>query len=73
LVADTTGVYELSLSPPMLRLDRVGNQIVLSWTNAAYALQSGPVVTGPFFTILGASSPYTNAVSGSQRFYRLAK
>ena len=73
LVAGTTGVYELSLSPPMLRLDRVGNQIVLSWTNAAYALQSGPVVTGPFFTILGASSPYTNAVSGSQRFYRLAK
>jgi hypothetical protein len=72
LVAGTTGVYELSLAPPALRLNRVGNQIVLSWTNAAFVLQSGPAVTGPFFTI-GASSPYTNTVSGSQRFFRLTK
>ena len=72
LVAGTTGVYEFPLVPT-LGLNRVGQQIVLSWTNAAFVLQSGTNVMGTFTNIPGASSPYTNTISGSQRFFRLAK
>ncbi len=72
LVAGTTGVYELPLVPT-LSLNRVGQQIVLSWTNAAFVLQSGTNVMGTFTNIPGAGSPYTNTIFGSQRFFRLAR
>jgi hypothetical protein len=45
--------------------------VVLSWTNAAFALQSAPTVSGVYTNVPGASSPYTNAVTGLQMFFRL--
>jgi hypothetical protein len=47
------------------------NQLALSWTNAGFTLQSSPVVTGTFTNIPGATSPYTNLISGSQQYFRL--
>ena len=47
--------------------------VVLSWTNAAFGLQSAPAVTGTFTDIPGASSPFTNSITGGQRFFRLAQ
>ena len=44
---------------------------VLTWTNSAYTLQSAPSVTGVYTSILGASSPYTNAISEPARYFRL--
>lgn len=32
-----------------------------------------PAITGTFTSVPGAARPYTNAISGSQRFFRLAK
>jgi hypothetical protein len=52
----------------MSALDNSGN-IVLSWTNSLFVLQSASVVTGPYSDI-GPSSPYTNSISG-QQFFRL--
>ena len=48
-----------------------GNAIVLSWSNTAFDLQAGLAVTGPYTNITSAISPYTNAISGPQRFFRL--
>ena len=59
------------LVPIPLDYQRVGNEVVLSWTNAAFSLQSGPSVQGTFTNVPGATSPYTNALSGVQAYFRL--
>ena len=59
------------LSPIALLFQRLDNQLVLSWTNAAFGLQSAPFVSGVFTNISGAASPHTNALSGDQQFFRL--
>jgi len=60
-----------SLSPIPLQFRTIGDQIVLSWTNAAFSLQSAPTVVGGYTNVLGALSPYTNEFSGAQRYFRL--
>jgi hypothetical protein len=49
----------------------VNNQLLLSWTNAGFNLQSAPALTGPFTSLPAATSPYTNVTSGAQLFLRL--
>jgi uncharacterized repeat protein (TIGR03803 family) len=58
---------------PALGIRLGAGEAVLSWNAAAYSLQSATNVTGPYSTINGASSPYTNAVSGSRKFFRLVE
>jgi hypothetical protein len=57
---------------PYLNLQRLNNQVVLSWTNAGFSLQSSPAVTGTFTNIPGATSPFTNSTAARQNFFRLA-
>jgi hypothetical protein len=59
-----------TVAPP-LEIRRLGNSIILSWTNAAFGLQSAPVITGDFTNIAGAVSPFTNPISGPQQYFRL--
>jgi len=59
------------LSPIPLNFQTAGNQMVLSWANAAFGLQSAPAVTGTFTNIPGAASLFTNPISGGQQFFRL--
>ncbi len=49
-------------------VDNLGNLIV-SWNNGFFALQSATDVSGPYADIPGATSPYTNTISG-QLFFR---
>jgi len=58
--------------PPILlgiRLD--GTNAILTWDNAAFSLQSSTNAAGPYDTISGATSPYTNSATGAQMFFRL--
>jgi hypothetical protein len=57
------------LNSARLTINKVGTKVVLTWP--AGTLQAAPVVTGTYTNVTGASSPYTNAVSGSATFYRL--
>jgi uncharacterized delta-60 repeat protein len=57
--------------PTVLRVQTSGNQLVLSWTNAGFSLQTAPTVTGTFTNLPLATSPYTNVTTGSQQFFRL--
>lgn len=57
--------------PIPLNLARFGTNVVLSWTNPAFALQSAPAATGTFTNITGATSPYTTPITSSRKFYRL--
>jgi hypothetical protein len=75
LLATTIGTYELQLTAerPDVRISSNGNNVVLTWTNAAFSLQAGPAPAGPFTNVPGATSPYTAPKSGNQRFFRLAR
>jgi hypothetical protein len=57
--------------PPWLLFQKENNQLILSWTNAAFALQAAPTLAGTFTNIPGAASPFTNTAIGAQRFFRL--
>jgi hypothetical protein len=46
-----------------------GNDIIVLWPQGT--LQSSINVVGPYTDVLGATSPYTNTVSGGQLFYRV--
>jgi len=59
------------LQPDFLGMENLNNTFVLTWTNAAFSLQCSPVVTGNFTNIPGATSPYTNSITGPQLFFRL--
>jgi hypothetical protein len=59
------------LSRAHLNFQNANDKLVLSWTNAGFNLQTTPFVTGPFTNLPGATSPFTNPVSGAQRFFRL--
>jgi hypothetical protein len=60
-----------TVSPIPLRIDLIGTNAVLTWSNSAFALESAPLVTGVFTNVPDATSPHTNALSGPQRFFRL--
>lgn len=70
-------VFSISFAP-QLTIASSGANVVLTWpTNVAgfdytgYILQSAPASTGTFTNISGAASPYTNAITGSQKYFRL--
>jgi hypothetical protein len=65
--------YSSSVPPPRLDFQLLSNQLVLSWTNAGFTLQSAPAITGTFTNLPGATSPYTSALSGLQQFFRLKR
>ena len=70
--AGTLFKIELSgLTPIPLSAQALGGTIILSWSNPSFALQAAPEVTGTYTNLPGATSPYTNAISGPQRFFRL--
>ncbi|HTV63217.1 MAG TPA: hypothetical protein VMH30_11680, partial [Verrucomicrobiae bacterium] len=53
-----------------LTIQRSGNQVILTWPQGT--LQSATQVAGPYNDVPDATSPYTNAVSGTQQqFYRV--
>jgi uncharacterized repeat protein (TIGR03803 family) len=63
-------VFKLDLLIP-LTIQSLGNAVVLSWTDPAFALQAAPAVTGVYTNIQGATISYTNPTAGAQRFFRL--
>lgn len=68
--AGTGTVFALDLSP--VGVESAGGNVILIWNNPASSLQAAPAVGGVYTTIPGATSPYTNAITGPQMFFRLA-
>jgi beta-propeller repeat-containing protein len=61
-----------SSARPWLAIQRVNDQAVLAWTNSAFSLQTAPDLTSTFTNIPGATSPYTNPITGPQQLFRLS-
>jgi uncharacterized repeat protein (TIGR03803 family) len=66
-------VFALNLRPAAIPLTirEAPGAVILTWTNSAFALQSAPGPSGSFTNILNATSPFTNAMTGSQMYFRL--
>jgi len=58
-------------SPIYLDFQSLNSQLVLSWTNPIFSLQTAPTLSDTFTNITGAASPYTNSITGNQQFFRL--
>jgi hypothetical protein len=70
-ILNTGEVVPDQVAGPSVALTKQGNNLVLSWPSG-WSLQSATNVAGPFFDVLGATSPYTNNVTlEPQRFFRL--
>jgi len=63
--------YSSSITLPRLDFQKVNNQLVLSWTNVGFNLQSAPIASGTFTNIPDATSPYTNSLTAPKQFFRL--
>ncbi len=58
-------------SPIPLRLMVNGGNAVLTWTNAAFNLQSAPSLNGPWTTLWNAASGYSTPLTPAQQYFRL--
>lgn len=71
----TVGAFGVVLPAPNIQLmpGTGGNatSVVLTWSNSALSLQSATNVAGPYTTLTGATSPYTNDIAIPQIFFRL--
>jgi len=56
------------LNTTKLSITKSGGNVILTW--GAGALQAASAVTGVYTNVPGATSPYTNAISGSAKFFR---
>jgi hypothetical protein len=62
----------VSLPAPIpLNFQLTGNQLVLSWSNASFSLQSATAAAGSYTNVPGATSPYTNLTTSDRLFFRL--
>jgi uncharacterized repeat protein (TIGR03803 family) len=66
-------VFALGLFPPPapLTIKPAGQNVILSWSSSTSSLYAAPTVTGTFTKVLNATSPHTNAVTGTQQYFRL--
>ena len=62
----------VNLTPIPVSAQFSGANLVLFWTNTAFSLQTSTNVAGPYVTIPGATSPYTNlTTTNAAGFFRL--
>ena len=54
---------------PVLAIQAAGANLILSWPYGE--LQSASNATGPFSTLTGVTSPFTNVPAGTRQFYRV--
>jgi hypothetical protein len=76
---DDTAIYNYALSPKQvlqhflnttsLSIATAGNKVIVTWPVGL--LQSSTSASGTFADLIGATSPYTNTVSGSALFFRV--
>lgn len=71
-LSTTNQVNLVVLLSARLNIALAGNNIVLSWTNASYHLQSAPALgTSAVWTNMSGTSPVTVPIGSSSQFFRL--
>src|SRR5262249_50798308 len=65
--------WQANFGPILLSIQSGDSRVILSWSNSDYTLQTAPAPLGVYTNMPRAASPYTNNISGSARYFRLAK
>ena len=65
------GVPPVGPAPESLAIQMVSPNVILTWSQPAFSLYASPTVSGTYTNIPGATSPYTNAISGDPLYFRL--
>jgi hypothetical protein len=68
--AAVTGMNVVPVSNSLVAQHNAKN-LILRWSDAAFGLQAAPAVSGTYTNVPGATSPYTNDLSASPKFFRL--
>lgn len=73
LMLQTRQTYQLQFTnaPIPLKFQRVGKDVVLSWTNPVFRLETSLIITGAFTVISNSTNPYTNSATGAAKYFRL--
>lgn len=60
-------------APIPLNIQLNDNAVILCWNDplSTFSLQTSTNITGPFTDVSGATSPYTNTITGPKKFFRL--
>ncbi len=58
-------------SPIPLNITRSGSNVILTWSDPAFSLLTGTNVTLVTNRLTGVTSPYTNSIGTTARFYKL--
>jgi fibronectin type 3 domain-containing protein/regulation of enolase protein 1 (concanavalin A-like superfamily) len=66
-------LYQVAFAPPnvVMTIQPIGTNVTLVWSPAVGTLQSATNVTGIYSNVLNATPPYTNPISGPQKFFRV--
>lgn len=70
---DNIKLERLAIGCPPLSVQTIGNEVVVSWANAATGttkLLGGNTLTTVTTEIIGATSPHTNAISAAPKYFR---
>jgi hypothetical protein len=77
---DEVAIYNYALSTAQIKnhffnsvtltIAKQGNNVVLTWPLGT--LQKAGLVTGTYTNVVGATSPYTNAITGAAAYYRVS-
>jgi streptogramin lyase len=70
-VATASVLLRTGIQPIPLHAAIAAGNVVLSWPGTNFVLLSATNLAGPWSVVPGASSPYTNLISGPQRFFEL--
>ena len=60
-----------SIAAIPIAIRKTGTNVVLTWSDSSFSLQSAPLATGTYTNITSATSPYTNPITGKQKYFRL--
>jgi putative NADPH-quinone reductase len=60
---------KLQFNPVTLQYERSGSDLILTWSQGI--LESADEVNGVYTPVIGATSPYTSAVTGDRKFFRV--
>lgn len=64
-----TRINYAAAAPVTLSITKAGDNVVLTWPSGT--LQSATAVSGNYNDIVGATSPYTNSITGPQMYFRV--
>ena len=66
-------LYHVAFAVPnvVMTIQPLGTNVTLIWSPAVGTLQSAPDVSGSYTNVPGATPPYTNPISGPQKFFRV--